>query len=180
MGYKMISIVAIELIGIGALYALSSITLQRKLINVDKMYEIRAELNAKQKELLQMSKSNSDRESITAKYRELNKLMSESMKNQIKPTFVILPAFLLLYYVLLPTLIPTHPSYTIFPQPINLALITIPNVWGYRAVAVATAVIVGIVLSIAFSVYDRKRLREKYTFGLTGPLRKDAQAGTNV
>ena len=86
----------------GLAYAGFSILMQRKLAAVDKMYEIRAHMNHKTKELIAMSKNKEAPEKLSAKQRELTELSMQSMKNQMKPMIVILPVLAVIEYLILP------------------------------------------------------------------------------
>ncbi|HUB92774.1 MAG TPA: EMC3/TMCO1 family protein [Candidatus Saccharimonadales bacterium] len=155
---------AIQLLAVAVAYGAFSIVLQRKLINVDRMYEIRARMNQGTKHLTDMMKANADKAAISEKQKEIMDISSESMKLQFKPLIIIFPIFLLLYYVVLPLHFNMAATLTV-------ASVTLSYHWFF----VGALFIIGIILSTAFSIYDRKRLKEKYNFGLMQPSFKTEQ-----
>ncbi len=156
------SILIIELIGVAFVYAMFSLLLQRKLGNVDKMYEIRARMNQHQKALMDLVKSNAAKEEISMKQKEVMDVSTESMKLQFKPMLVVFPAFMLLYYVLLPMHFNMAASLTILSYTLS-----------YHWFFVGILFVAGILLSTVFSIYDRRRLKDKYNFGLMQPSFKE-------
>ena len=146
------------IVAIAVVYAGLVILVQRRLGNVDKMYEIRARMSSSQKHLMQLIKDNAPKETISEKQRELMGISTESMKLQFKPMLVVLPMFLLLYYVILPMK---------FNMGLNVTVLTYTV--SYHFFFVALLFVVGLLFSILFSVYDRRRLRGKYKFGLMQP-----------
>jgi uncharacterized membrane protein (DUF106 family) len=161
----MIGILTAGIILGGLAYAGFSILMQRKLAGVDKMYEIRAHMNHKTKELIAMSKNKEAPEKLSAKQRELTELSMQSMKNQMKPMIVILPVLAVIEYLILPNVF----AGTNFS--INLLGFTL----GYQLTFFVVIFVTGIVLSIALSVFDRRRLKDKYNFGLIQPSHKEPQ-----
>lgn len=146
-----VDIVVIELACIALGYAVFSIFLQRKLSNIDRMYEVRDRMNAHTKELVEMGKRQESKEVIAAKQQELTKLATESMKSQMKPMFVLLPITIILYYVLLPMGFPNqNATVTIFSLQLS-----------YKTFFIASIFIIGIVLSVSMQIYDKRRLRIK-------------------
>jgi len=95
---------AIAVISIGVAYTLISVLLQRRLSNPKRMREVQARLRAMTGEMNALARNNASKEEIAAKNRELIPLMKESMNNSMKPMLVVLPLFLILYYVLLPSI----------------------------------------------------------------------------
>jgi uncharacterized membrane protein (DUF106 family) len=155
---------AIQLFAVAILYGTFSILLQRKLVNVDKMYEIRARMNDGSKSLTDMIKANADKAAISEKQKEIMDISSESMKLQFKPMLIIFPIFLLLYYEILP--LHFNMSATL-----SIASVTLSYHWFF----VGALFIIGIILSTVFSMYDRKRLKGKYNFGIMQPSFKTEQ-----
>jgi uncharacterized membrane protein (DUF106 family) len=146
-------------------YAVFSIVLQRKLTNVDRMYEIRARMNDGTKQLTDMVKNNASQEEISKKQKEVMEISTESMKLQMKPMIVIFPVFLLLNYFVLP-------HFFNFASKVSIASITLT----YQIFFVVCLFIMGIIISSIFSLYDRKRLGHKYNFGLMQPSFKQPEA----
>lgn len=155
---------AMELIAIAAVYATFTLLLQRRLANVDKMYEIRARMNEGTKRLTEIIKNKASKEEIAEKQKEVMAISSESMKLQLRSMIVILPLFLILYYFLLPLKFNLSSTLTILSYTIS-----------YHTFFIAILFVIGILLSIGFSMYDRRRLGDKYKFGLMQPSFKDPQ-----
>ncbi len=86
---------------IGVLYLGLSLAMQRKLVNVHRMRELRMKMGDLQKELNAMIKSKAPQEAITAKNKELMPIAGEQMRSSLKPMLII-PIFLILYYYALP------------------------------------------------------------------------------
>ncbi|MCL5427953.1 MAG: EMC3/TMCO1 family protein [Candidatus Marsarchaeota archaeon] len=158
------------IIMIGVVYAVFSVYMQRRLSNVDKMYALRARMNKKSKELMAMAKANVPREQMMEHQKELTSVSMESMKNQMKPMIVILPVLLALEYAVLPGMFPQSTTFSV----LGFTL-------GYQMFFIVVIFIVGIVLSVSLSIYDRRRLKDKYNFGLLQPTAKEpAQEGTEI
>ena len=161
------SLIMLEIIAIAFSYALFVVILQRRLTNVDKMYEIRARMNEKTKALNGLVKNNASKDEISQKQKELMEISSESMKLQIKPLIVVFPLFILLYYVLLPR---------VFNMATTLSLLSITL--SYHTFFVILLFVLGLIFSTSFSIYDRKRLKHKYDFSLMQPTFKSGNADT--
>jgi uncharacterized membrane protein (DUF106 family) len=157
-------LMTIEITAIAAVYALFVILLQRKLINIDRMYELRAKMNDKTTGLTNLIKSNAPKEEISQKQKELMDISTQSMKQQLKPLVVVFPLFLMLYYVALPHVFNMTSTLT-------LASFTI----SYSEFFVILLFVIGLIFSTSFSIYDRKRLSHKYNFGLMQPTFKPGQ-----
>ncbi len=154
----------IELLGLAVVYSLLLVLFQRILINVDKMYELRAHMNKHQKHLMELSKNNASKEEIAEKQKMLMAASSESMRMQLKPMAVTLPLYALLYYFVLPTYFNAVP---------NLSLLGFSL--SYRLAFIVFSIILTLVLQQLISLYDRRRLRDKYNFGLMQPSFKNEQ-----
>ena len=164
----MIMQASLLMVFIGVAYALFSVFIQRRLSNVDKMYELRARMNKKTKELMAMAKASAPKEQMAAHQQELTKVSMESMKNQMKPMVIIFPVLIALEYLVLPRIFSASTTF-------NILGFTL----GYQTFFIVIIIIVGIGLSLSLSMYDRKRLRHKYNFGLLQPsLKEDAQEST--
>src|SRR5271157_4807555 len=95
-------------------YVLVSIGLQRRLANPRKTYEAQDRIKAMTKELTELTKNKADQAVLAAKQKEITGVLSESMRSQMKPMFVVLPLFLVLYYLVFPSVIPGAPTITLF------------------------------------------------------------------
>lgn len=141
--------IAVEL-GIGALlYILLSLLLQRKFGNPMRLAEIQTIMNKKYKELTELSKT-ADQALLSAKQKEITPLMSEMMKIQYKPMFVVMPVFLVIYYLILPALFPTSPT-------VQLLSFTL----SYKNYFIAVSFVAGLALSLCVSAYDKARVAKR-------------------
>ncbi|MGC9037113.1 MAG: EMC3/TMCO1 family protein [Candidatus Micrarchaeia archaeon] len=136
-------LVAIALIAIAALYVVFSVYLQRKLVNPARLREVQETIKTKTKELNELSKSNAGAEVLAQKQKELMPLLNETMKMQFKPMLVILPIFIILYYLLLP--LAFHGTVSFFSIKMSYQLFFILFSFAF-----------GIIASIAVSLHDRK------------------------
>ncbi len=161
----MINVFIIELITAGIVYAIFSVVVQRRLSNVDRMYEIRARMSQHTKELMEMTKTNAPKEKIAAKQKDLTTTSMESMKNQMKPMLIVLPIFAIVYYVLVPMGFATA----------GITVILLGFTLNYQLLFIVVTFVSGILLSIIFSMRDRKRLKDKYNFGLMQPSFKNPE-----
>jgi uncharacterized membrane protein (DUF106 family) len=96
------NIALIEIIIAGIAYALFSFGAQKKLANLNKVYEIRSMMSQEQKKLMELIKSNAPKTEIDDRQKHIMSMMSESMKYQIKGMIVVIPLFFIIYYYLLP------------------------------------------------------------------------------
>lgn len=147
--------IEIELLAIAVGYSLLLVAFQRLLVDVDRMYELRAHINKHQKHLMEMAKNNASKEEMMEKQKLLIAATSESFKMQIKVMAVTLPLYAVLYYFVLPTYFSTAPNLQIF----SLSL-------SYRWTFIIFSIILTFVLQMLMSFYDRRRLKGKYNFGL--------------
>jgi len=127
------------------LYAVVSIVIQRKLSNAKRLREIQAHISKVTKEMNQMMKNKVPDTEIAAKQKEIMPLLGESMKSSMKPMFVMLPMFLVVYYVLIP-MIP-------FGSPA-----TPKSIQSFFFIAVFVS---GIVSAIAMMIYDKKMTKKE-------------------
>jgi uncharacterized membrane protein (DUF106 family) len=124
---------------IAVAYAILTILFQRKITNVKRMREIQARISRVSAEMKELTKRNASQQELMSKQKEIMPLMGESMRSSIKPMLVILPIFLLMYYVLLPNL------------PISAG-----NPKGVQGFFFMVVFIVGIVLAAALMIIDRR------------------------
>ncbi len=133
---------------LAVIYALVSVAVQRKLSNAKRLREIQAHISKVTKEMNLMMKEKKPDAEIQAKQKEIMPLLSESMRSSLKPMFVILPMFLIVYYVLVP-MIP-------FPAPA-----TPKNIQQFFFVAVFIS---GIVSAIGLMIYDKYQTKREETW----------------
>lgn len=159
----MISI-ELEILAVTVGYSLLLVAFQRLLIDVDKMYELRAHINKHQKNLMEMAKNNASKEEMAEKQKLLIAATTESFKMQIKVMVVTLPIYAILYYFVLPKYFSAAPNLQI----LSLSL-------SYRWSFIIFSIILTFTLQTLISFYDRKRLKDKYNFGLMQNTFKDEQ-----
>ena len=70
-----------------------------------RLREIQAQISKTTKEMNQMMKDKVPDAQIMAKQKEIMPLLGESTRSSMKPMFVILPLFLIVYYVLIPNIL---------------------------------------------------------------------------
>ena len=144
-----------EIILVAAAYSILLIALQRVIIDVDRMYELRAHMNTHQKHLMELTKRNATKEEIAEKQKSLMAVSSESMKMQMKPMIVTLPLYAVLYYLVLPRYFSNVPNFHIFSFTLN-----------YGLAFIVFSLILTMVLQQLIAYYDRRRLKDKYNFGI--------------
>ena len=151
MGFLGISLplgAEIVIIIVGVAYTLLSVFLQRKLTNPKRMREVQARLKQITTELNTLMKNNGSKEEISERNKEIVPLMKESMQTQMKPMLVILPLFIVIYYVLLPAI----------PLGLTAAEIATKNV---QFLFFVTALVFGFAASGAVLLYDRKLAKKE-------------------
>jgi uncharacterized membrane protein (DUF106 family) len=125
-------------------YALFAIAIQRKLSNAKRLREIQAQISKTTKEMNLMMKNKVPEAEIVAKQKEMMPLLGESMRSSMKPMFVILPMFLIVYYLLIPKL-PLGPSAT--PKSIQDFFFIV-------------VFVVGIISAIVMMLYDKQQTKK--------------------
>jgi uncharacterized membrane protein (DUF106 family) len=145
------------IVALGLVYALFAVAIQRALSNPKRLREIQAQISKATKEINQMVKSKVPEAQIMAKQKEIMPLLGESMKSSMKPMFVILPLFLIVYYVLVPKLPLGAPA---TPKTIQE--------FFFMVVFIA-----GIVAAIALMIYDKLQTKRLES---TLPKRADQHA----
>ena len=136
---------ALEIAVIAVLYVLLSVSIQRKLGNIKRIKEIKKEMNMHMADLKKAGSAMS-KDEFAAKQKRITTLASESMRHQLKPTFIVLPIFFLIFYVVLPYLFPasTTPSISLFGFSLT-----------YAQFFIAIAFTMGILSTIMIGIYDR-------------------------
>lgn len=125
-------------------YALVAVVVQRKLSNAKRLREIQAQISKTTKEMNQMVKAKAPEAEIMAKQKEMMPLLGESMRSSMKPMFVILPMFLIMYYVLIPRL------------PLG-ADATSKSIQSFFFIVVF---IVGIITALIMMIYDKQQTKK--------------------
>lgn len=129
----------IAVIALAVVYAISTVIIQRKLSNAKRMREINAKISKVTKEMNQMVKNRAPEAEIAARQKEIMPLLHESMKASFKPILVVMPMFLVVYYVLLPML------------PFAAG-----NAKGVQGLFFIVVFVVGLVLAAVMLVNDRR------------------------
>ena len=142
-------LLGIEVTVVAVAYVILSVMLQRKLANPRRTYEVQDIIKKKTNELAELSKNKADQAVLAAKQKEITGLLSESMKASMKPMFVVLPIFLVLYYLVFPNVFPSTLTVTLFSM--NL---------GYKTYFVAIAFVLGFVISTSLMAYDRAKMKK--------------------
>ncbi|MEM3625962.1 MAG: hypothetical protein QW144_00810 [Candidatus Micrarchaeaceae archaeon] len=151
----MLLLLEIALISIA--YVVFSVFLQRKLSNVKEIYDMQEQMKAKQNELMEMVKNNASREELTAKQRELMSISGKVMSKQLKASIIILPLFIVIYYIALPMAFPSASTVHISSFSIN-----------YRIFFFYVVFVLGLIASIALMINDRKKARARRQAELAG------------
>lgn len=149
------SIIALGVVAaIAVAYTALALFLQRKLSNPRKMRDIQRRVKENTKALNEMAKSGAPREAIMAKQKEVMPLLSESMKGQMKPMFVVLPLFLAFYYALLPYVVSGMGASS---STVNFIFsgLSMENFFF------AVVFILGICSSAAIMIYDRRKGKQE-------------------
>lgn len=145
-------VVGIEITAIAIIYVLFSVYVQRRLVDMKHMQEVQETIKAKSKELNEMTKSKVSNDVLMAKQKEITTLLGQSMRSQLKPMFVILPIFFVVYYLVFPAVFTTNPNVTV---PILAWTL------NYKSYFIGVAFIVGIILSFGLMFRDRIRLAKE-------------------
>lgn len=135
---------------IAIFYAVGAVVLQRRLTNPKRQRELQRKIKEHTNTVKEMTKSGAQKSEIMSKQNEMMPLLSESMRSQIKPMFVILPLFLILYYVLLPYLISS----------LGATKSTVDFIFSglsYQSFFFVVVFISGIATSIFVLVYDKAK-----------------------
>ncbi len=145
----MASTVVLEIVVFAIVYACITFFLQRKVSNMKKVNELKDRIYKIQKEFGDMVKSNAPKAELDKKQQEMMSLLSESMKYQMKGMFVVVPFFLIIYYLVLPALFAAAAAgtlLTIFSTNLN-----------YQTLFIVTAFLTGIFLLILVAISDKIR-----------------------
>ncbi|MDE1855101.1 MAG: DUF106 domain-containing protein [Candidatus Micrarchaeota archaeon] len=145
-------VVGIEITVIAIVYVMFSVYVQRRLIDMKHMQEVQETIKQKSKELNEMSKNKASQEVLLAKQKEITSLLSKSMSSQLKPMFVVLPIFFVVYYLVFPAVFTTNPN------------ITVPILaWtlNYKSYFIMVAFVVGLALSMGLMLRDRIRFAKE-------------------
>ncbi|MDE1865969.1 MAG: DUF106 domain-containing protein [Candidatus Micrarchaeota archaeon] len=132
------------IIVIAVAYAIFAVVVQRKLSNAKRLREIQAQISKISKEMNKMMKEKVPEAQIMAKQKEMMPLLGESMRSSMKPMFVILPLFLVVYYVLVPQLPLGAPA---TPKTIQQFFFLV-------------VFVVGLISAVVMMIYDRTQTKK--------------------
>lgn len=144
-----------EILTTGVLYTIAAAIIQRKLSNPKKTRELQDKIKVYSDELNKMIKANAPKEEISMKQKEMMPLVKQSMMSNMKATVVLIPSFLVVYYLIVPYLFGGLAG-QITSFSIGSSLITLQ----FRGIFFVTVFVLGMVVSISILVYDRKRAKK--------------------
>lgn len=144
-----------EIITAGVIYTIAAAIVQRKLSNPKKSRELQDKIKVISDELNKMIKANAPKEDISKKQGEMMPLMKQSMTLNMKATIVLIPSFLVVYYLIVPYLFGGLAGQTTSFS-IGSSLITLQ----YKGVFFVVVFVLGISLSMSILAYDRYRARK--------------------
>lgn len=148
----------VELSLISILDVALTLTIQRKISNVEKTYHLQNKTNKLMKELNEMLKQkDANKDAISAKQAELNKAISEQSMHQMRSTPILLVISALLYFFILPQIFPGSPT------TLNL-LVTSIHYTGFEdsTYFIVFTFIISIATNLVLQRMDRARLDAKY------------------
>ncbi len=146
------SITIVIIASLAVAYTFISIFLQRKLSNPKRIAEIQGIIKENSARLKELTKQGASTEEIMAKQKEVLPLMTETMKYQFKPMLIIMPLFLLLYYLVVPSLASTFKM----SSSVHLMSFNFSNMNFFFVITF----VLGLIVSVTFMIYDR-RARKK-------------------
>ena len=142
-------LLGIEVTLVAVAYVLLSIGLQRRLANPRKTYEAQDRIKKMTTELTELTKNKADQALLSAKQKEITKVLGESMRSQMKPMFVILPLFLALYYLIFPAIFPSSFNVTLFSTTLS-----------YKTYFIVVAFVLGLIVSTSMMAYDKAQMKK--------------------
>lgn len=138
----------------GAIYTAGAATLQRKLVNPRKSRELQDQIRVYTKEIQEMVKRNAPKEEISAKQGQMMPLMKQSMTMNLKSTFILIPSFIVIYYLIIPHLFGSLGTdvvaFTIGSYNVSLQ---------YRGLFFVVVFVLGLATSMGVLLYDRHRAK---------------------
>ncbi len=149
------TIAVIELIASGVLYTIAAAIIQRKLVNPKRTRQLQDQIKLKSDEVRKLIKDNAPKEQIAEKQKEMMPLMKASMGSSMKAMFVLLPSFLVVYYLIIPFAFGYLGTATT-----QLNLFSHVFYLQYRGVFFVTVFVLGLITSIGILIYDRYRAKK--------------------
>jgi uncharacterized membrane protein (DUF106 family) len=117
-----------------------------------KVYEIQNTIKEKTDKLTQLSKiPTTPKAELDALQKEIMSLMPEVMRHQMKPLLVLLPLFVIIYYVLLPFFFASSAANLKFTS-FNLT---------YQLLFFYVSLIFGLIVSLTITAYDKRKMKKE-------------------
>lgn len=151
----MSAISAAEIFVAGVIYTVAAAAVQRKLVDPKKTRAIQDKIRVKSDEIKKLMKENAPKEQISQKQSEMMPLMKDSMGSSMKATIVLIPSFLVVYYLIIPFLFGGLGSATF-----KLNILSSVFNLEYRGVFFVTVFVLGMITSISILIYDRIRAKK--------------------
>ncbi len=143
-----------EIVALGVAYTIGAAAVQRKLSNPKKTRALQDQIKIRSKELNEMIKRDAPKEEISAKQKEMMPLVKQSMSLNMKSTIVLIPSFLVVYYLILPFLFSSlgtdSVSFSLFNTAFSLQ---------YRGLFFVVVFVLGLITSVSILLYDRRRAK---------------------
>ncbi len=138
----------------GVIYTVAATIIQRKLSNPKRSRELQDQIMLHSKEFREMIKRNAPKEELDAKQKVLMPLHKESMTLNMKSLFVLMPSYLVVYYLVLPYLFGSLgvALLTLHLGSYNLSL-------QYRNIFFITTLVLGVGTSVGILLYDKRRAK---------------------
>lgn len=146
---------AIEIVIAGVVYTIAAAVVQRKLVDPKKTRAIQDKIRVKSDEIKKLMKDNAPKDEISKKQAEMMPLVKESMGSSMKATIVLIPSFLVVYYLIIPYLFGGLGG-AVFKLDILSATFNLQ----YRGLFFVTVFILGMITSIGILIYDRRRAKK--------------------
>ena len=144
----------IYIVIIGVAYTIMAATLQRKLSNPKRVRELQEKIKIHSKELNDMIKGNAPKDELNKKQSEMMPLVKESMTSNMKATFVLIPTFLIVYYLIVPALFGGLKA-----DVATFSLASYNFSLQYRGLFFVTVFFLGLISSISIMLYDRRKAK---------------------
>ncbi len=144
---------------IAAIDVALSITIQRRVSNVEKTYLLQSKTKKHMSDLQEMMKRKAGKEELSAKQQELNKALSDHTMHQMRSMPILLVISVAVYFLILPSIFPSGTVNTV-----NL-LVTQISYGGFKDSIYFIIFTVAMSLSVQLILgrLDKKRFDSKYS-----------------
>jgi uncharacterized membrane protein (DUF106 family) len=144
----------VSIVAVGVIYTICAAIVQRKLSNPKRTRELQDQIKIYSKEINEMMKRNAPKEEISAKQGLMMPLVKQSMMANMKSTVVLIPTFIVVYYLVIPYVFgglgTAAVAFSIASYNISLA---------YKGVFFVTVFVLGLITSMSILAYDRRRAK---------------------